>query len=164
MGKIIDNYNLQSELGRGVYSTVYKAINLKKNQEVAIKMVKSDKFRELPKLEQGTINEINILSNLEPCDHIIKYYDMLKTVNNFYFVYEYCNGGTLEQLLKKVNRFEQPQALKYFRQITEAFKVLSKHSIMHRDLKPQNLLLHDGIIKIADFGFCKVLQNPNEMA
>ena len=69
-------------------------------------MVKSDKFRELPKLEQGTINEINILSNLEPCDHIIKYYDMLKTVNNFYFVYEYCNGGTLEQLLKKVNRFE----------------------------------------------------------
>lgn len=67
MGKIIDNYNIQSELGSGVYSTVYKAINMKTNQLVAIKMVKVNKFRELPKLEEGTINEINILSNLEPC-------------------------------------------------------------------------------------------------
>jgi serine/threonine protein kinase len=88
-------------LGSGVYSRVYKAINLKNQQEVAIKMVKAEKFRELPKLEEGTVNEINILTNLEYCPHIIRYYDMLKTVNNFYFVYEFCNGGTLESLLKK---------------------------------------------------------------
>ena len=50
MGKIIDNYNLQCQLGSGVYSTVYKAMNMKTKQMVAIKMVKTDKFRELPKL------------------------------------------------------------------------------------------------------------------
>lgn len=95
MGKMIENYSLQNEIGRGNYSTVFKAINIKTKQEVAIKMVKAEKFKQFPKLEEGTYNEINILTTLEPSPHIIKYYDMLKTVNNFYFVYEYCNGGNL---------------------------------------------------------------------
>lgn len=136
MGKMIENYSLQSELGRGMYSTVYKAINIKTKQEVAIKMVKSDKFKQYPKLEEGTYNEINILSNLESCPYIIKYYDMLKTVNHFYFVYEYCNGGTLEDLIKEKKPLPEKLALNYFSQMIEAFKVLSKHNIMHRDLKP----------------------------
>ena len=92
---MIENYSLVSELGRGGYSTVFKAVNVKTKEEVAIKMVRADKFKQYPKLEEGTYNEINILSNLEPSPHIIRYFDMLKTVNNFYFVYEYCNGGTL---------------------------------------------------------------------
>eukprot|EP00919_Chromeraceae_sp_WS-2016_P028294 GHVR01066923.1.p1 GENE.GHVR01066923.1~~GHVR01066923.1.p1 ORF type:complete len:119 (-),score=0.80 GHVR01066923.1:2872-3228(-) len=117
MGKIIENYSMQAELGRGVYSSVFKAINMKNKQEVAIKMVKADKFKELPKLEEGTVNEINILSNLEYCPHIIKYYDMLKTVNHFYFVYEYCNGGTLESLIKKTGYFSEKVGLNYYSQI-----------------------------------------------
>lgn len=47
------------------------------------------------------MNEINILSSIEANQHIIRYYDMLKTNNNFYFIYEFCNGGTLENLLAK---------------------------------------------------------------
>jgi len=114
---MIENYSLQNELGRGMYSTVYKAINIKTKQEVAIKMVKADKFKQYPKLEEGTYNEINILSNLENCPYIIKYFDMLKTVNNFYFVYEFCNGGTLEKLLKDRGCLPEKQALTYFSQI-----------------------------------------------
>jgi len=45
MGKMIDNYSLQSEIGRGMYSTVYRATNIKNKQEVAIKMVKAEKFK-----------------------------------------------------------------------------------------------------------------------
>ena len=89
---------------------------------------------------------------------------MLKTVNNFYFVYEFCNGGTLEQILKKKGALQENIALAYFRQIVDAFKILNRHNIMHRDLKPENILVHDGVLKIADFGFCKVLENPDEMA
>ena len=62
MGKMIENYQLLNEIGRGMYSTVYKAINMKNKQEVAIKMVKAEKFKQYPKLEEGTFNEINILS------------------------------------------------------------------------------------------------------
>lgn len=161
---MIENYSLQNELGRGAYSTVYKAINMKTKQEVAIKMVKAEKFKQYPKLEEGTYNEISILTNLEACPHIIRYYDMLKTVNNFYFVYEYCNGGTLEKLLKEQGVLPEKTALVYFSQIIEAFKVLNKHNIMHRDLKPENLLIHDGMLKLADFGFCKPLENEDEIS
>jgi serine/threonine-protein kinase ULK/ATG1 len=61
---------------------------------------------------------------------------MLKTVNNFYFVYEYCNGGNLEKVLKEKGKLSERAALTYFGQIVEAFRVLNKHNIMHRDLKP----------------------------
>lgn len=61
---------------------------------------------------------------------------MLKTVNNFYFVYEYCNGGTLEKLLKERGALPEKTALAFYAQIVEALRVLNKHNIMHRDLKP----------------------------
>ena len=64
MGKIIENYSLQELLGQGVYGKVYKGINLKTKQEVAIKVIKADKFTEIPKLEECTINEIRILSSI----------------------------------------------------------------------------------------------------
>lgn len=102
---------------------------------------------------------------MEPNQHIVKYYDMLKTVNNFYFVYEYCNGGTLDKILQTYKNspekvIPEKKALLYFRQIVEAFKTLTKNNIMHRDLKPDNILLHNGIVKLADFGFCKSLGSP----
>lgn len=89
---------------------------------------------------------------------------MLKTTNNFYFVYEYCNGGTLDKLMNKEGPFSEKRALSFFRQMVEAFKVLSKQNIMHRDLKPDNILMHNGMIKLGDFGFCKPLESASEMA
>lgn len=56
------------------------------------------------------------------------------------------------------------KALLYFRDMLDAFKVLTKNHIMHRDLKPDNILLHNGVIKIADFGFCKSLKSPSDLA
>ena len=89
---------------------------------------------------------------------------MLKTPNNFYFVYEYCDGGTLEHRLKQESKLSEREALKIFRQLLEAFKVLNKYNIMHRDLKPDNIFFHGGCLKLGDFGFCKTLGNANDMA
>ena len=84
---------------------------------------------------------------------------MLKTVNNYYFVYEYCNGGTLEKIIKGKGCLGEKNSLFYFKQLVNAFKVLSQHNIMHRDIKPENILIHNGVLKVADFGFCKPLEN-----
>ena len=89
---------------------------------------------------------------------------MLKTVNNFYFVYEFCNGGTLEKILKKQGALGEKQSLLYFRQLTNAFKILAENNIMHRDIKPENILIHNGTLKVADFGFCKPLEHQDGMA
>lgn len=51
-----------------------------------------------------------------------------------------------------------------FRQLLEAFKILNKYNIMHRDLKPDNIFFHNGCLKLGDFGFCKTLGNANDMA
>ena len=96
--------------------------------------------------------------------HIIRYYDMLKTTNNFYFIYEYCNGGTLENLLSKEKKLSEPKALLIFRQLLEAFQILNKYNIMHRDMKPDNIFFNNGIIKLGDFGFCKNLNSAEDMA
>ena len=82
---------------------------------------------------------------------------MLRTTNNVYLIYEYCSGGTLEDVIKKYTFLSESMALQYFKQIINAFKTLVKENILHRDLKPTNILLHDDIIKVADFGFCKTL-------
>jgi serine/threonine protein kinase len=144
---------------------VYRAVHNKTKQEVAIKVIQVDKFRDIPKLEEGIVNEINILSQINrDCEFIVKYLDMLKTTNNFYFIYEFCNGGTLEKLLQKDGPLQERRALVYARQLLEAFKTLSRNNIMHRDLKPDNILLHNGNIKLADFGFCKPLESKNDLA
>jgi|JI6StandDraft_1071083.scaffolds.fasta_scaffold66990_1 serine/threonine protein kinase len=164
MPRIIDNYSLNEPIGEGVYGKVYKAVHIKNKQEYAVKVVPVQRFKDNPKLEECTVNEINTLSSIETSPHIVKYIEMLKTNNNFYFVYEFCNGGTLEKLLKVEGHLSESKALTYFRQLVEAFKILYKHNIMHRDLKPDNILFHNGVLKLGDFGFCKNLKTADNMA
>jgi serine/threonine-protein kinase ULK/ATG1 len=84
---------------------VYKAVNDKTNQVVAIKIIRIEKFKMSPKLEEFTINEIQTLSKIEDTTHVVRFIEILKTANNYYFVYEYCNGGTLEEEIKAMGRF-----------------------------------------------------------
>ena len=83
-----------------MYGKVYRALNTITSHEYAIKVIPVTKFQENPKLEECTANEIKILSKLEPSPYLIKYIELHRTKNNFYFVYEYCNGKTLEHRLK----------------------------------------------------------------
>ena len=91
---------MQESVGKGVYGKVYRAIHLKSNLEYAVKVIPKSIFQANPKLEQLAINEIKILSSFKN-NNIVKFIETLKTPNNFYFVYEYCNGGTLEDVISK---------------------------------------------------------------
>lgn len=80
-----------------------------------------------------------------------------------YLIYEYCNGGTLEQAIHKKKFLSEQESIKIFAQLLNAFKSIIKDNILHRDLKPSNILFHNNIIKIADFGFCKSLSHSHDM-
>lgn len=69
---------------------------------------------------------------------------MLKTKNNYYFVYEYCNSGTLEDIINTQRTLPEHEALKIFKQLVAAFTSIIENNIMHRDLKPANILIHNG--------------------
>lgn len=97
------------------------------------------------------------------CDNvnIIKLYDLKKTANNFYLMLEYCNEGDLMAELKREKFLTEEKAVEYLCQILNAFKTLVKNKIMHRDFKLANILKHDGRIKVADFGFAKLLSQED---
>lgn len=97
-------------------------------------------------------------------NNIVRLIDIKKTVNNIYLILEYCNEGDLMAALKAKKKFSQEEALEYFVQILHAFQTLVKSKIMHRDFKLANVLKHDGVIKIADFGFAKLLGSEDEKA
>lgn len=74
-----------------------------------------------------------------------------------YIVCEYCNGGSLKEYLNKKGLLAESEALNFFKDILEGFKCLHEKRIVHRDMKPANLLIHNHRIKIGDLGFSKTI-------
>lgn len=154
MPKLIDNYVLNRKLGAGQFGEVLKGYDRTNNNDIAVKVIKRENLK--GKFVELLENEIKVLKG---CDNvnIIKLYDLKKTPNNFYLVLEYCNEGDLQAYLKRKKTLTEEEAIEFLVQILHAFKTLVKNKIMHRDFKLANILLHDGQIKIADFGFAKLL-------
>ena len=100
MMKIVDNYTLTEYLGKGEYGKVYKATNIDTKIDVAIKMIPLTKFEDISKLTELTRNELEILKLVEDNINVINFVEMIKTKNNIYLVYEFCEGGTLEDVIR----------------------------------------------------------------
>ena len=102
-------------------------------------------------------------------NHIVKFLDVKRTPNNLYIITEYCNGKDLEHKIKQKHQFTEEEGCSIIKQIADAFLAVENSSvvnskgqkvtIMHRDIKPANILFHDGIIKVADFGFAKLVED-----
>lgn len=82
---------------------------------------------------------------------------MKKTTNNFYLIMEFCNDGDLDTYVKKRKYLTEDESVEILCELINGFHHLFKHNILHRDLKLANILRHDGVTKIADFGFSKIL-------
>ncbi|KRX07982.1 Protein kinase-like domain [Pseudocohnilembus persalinus] len=162
MFKFIEDYQLQEVLGEGQYGKVYKGLNVKTNELVAIKCVSNKKFKEVPKLEEFTMNEIQTLAQIDN-PHVVKFHEMLKSKNHYYFVYEYCNGGDLEAKLENEDYMNEQEVITLYKQLLIGFQSLNKANILHRDIKPGNIIFHNGQAKLADFGFCKSMHSRSDM-
>lgn len=90
-------------------------------------------------------------------ENIIEAVDICQTANNVYIVTEYCNKGDLASHLKNRGRIGEEEALGILKQITAGMVPLMNNGILHRDIKTANILIKDGVMKIADFGFCDFL-------
>lgn len=104
-------------------------------------------------------NELHVGMNLQH-PKIVLFYDFSETVNNYYFFMEYCSKGTLEQLMREKIEFTEAEAVHIFKQLASGCKYLFDKNVFHRDLKPANVLLNkDNEVKLADFGFCKKVED-----
>ena len=89
--------------------------------------------------------------------NIVHLYETLESSNNYYMIIDYCNHGDLVKYMKKRNItfFNEPEAKNIIMQIMNGFKILRKEKIIHRDIKLENILVHNDQIKIGDFGLAK---------
>lgn len=143
-------------IGKGAFSSVYRGYHQETNKIVAIKKIELDTVK---KIKQRIKKEIQICKMLKH-PNVIETYDVIndKIGGNIYIVMEYCGEGHLGNLLKNKPIIEE-EAKKYMKQIAEGLKYLMDNSILHRDLKPQNIMINDeNNLKIADFGFARHFQ------
>ncbi|ATZ80470.1 serine/threonine protein kinase [Bodo saltans virus] len=155
-------------LGKGAFSTVYRAID-KNNNEYALKCIP---LHILEKYNKDKFSlELEISMKMKH-PNIVKTFDTFDTEKNWYIVSEYCNNGTLSDIIKEFSNrclscFEREIICKrYLTQLKNALKYLYKNNIVHRDLKPSNILINDkyphDILKLADFGFSRYFNSEND--
>ncbi|KAI9442103.1 kinase-like protein [Lactarius psammicola] len=187
-------YVIVGDLGKGSFATVYKGYNEETRQEVAVKTVSRSNLS--TKLFENLQSEIDILKSLSH-RHITKLINIIRAERNIYLIMEYCSGGDLTNYIKKRGRVEnleyipEPGAApqyyphprtgglaevvvrSFLRQLARALKFLRQRNLIHRDIKPQNLLLRPPgeedlarghplgvpLLKVADFGFARSLPN-----
>ena len=166
----IDNYiyyPYRDFLGKGSYSEVYKAYDETKNlMEVAVKIISLEKLLQNKDEYRLILREIDILSQIRG-KNIVNLLNIKRTHQNLYVFTDYCNGGDLEDYLKNNGPLSERESLSIIKQISNAFisfeifvknTLGQKFCIIHRDIKPANILFHETEVKIADFGFAKVLE------
>jgi len=150
-----------TELGRGSFSIVYIGINqldqdyIKKGSKVAIKVIRTHHLTQKAiEILEDEISIMNLIKN-NPHPNIVQCYDVIRSTNEVYIIMEYCDSGDLATIIKRP--IKEKYAQFYFCQLANGLKYLDAHSIIHRDIKPKNILLTNNrkVLKIADFGLAK---------
>ena len=160
VGKNLKNgkYVLKQKLGEGGFGCTYKAINQTNNQVVVIKTFKSDlaPHSNLSYIRKKFSNEAQ---RLIECYHpnIVRFYEFFSENGLPYIVIEYIPGKTLDKIVLPNNPLPEVIALKYIRQVGEALKVVHKKGLIHRDVKPHNLILRRDRqqVMLIDFGIAR---------
>ena len=159
--KINDRYQIVRTIGEGGMANVYLARDLILNRDVAVKILRGDLADDEKFVRRFQREAINASSLSHP--NIVEMYDVGEDDGKYYIVMEYVEGKTLKSLIKKRGALTLPEVIDIMLQLTSAIACAHDSNIIHRDIKPQNVLIkEDGIVKITDFGIAMAL-NSNEL-
>lgn len=148
---IAERYMLVSSLGEGGMADVYLAIDTILNREVAIKILRGELSKDPVTLLRFQ-REANAVSKLNH-PNVVDVYDVGEYEDRHYIVMEYVRGRTLKQLISQRGALHKEEAVNIMIQLTSAVEHAHENNIIHRDIKPQNVLVKDdGTVKITDFG------------
>lgn len=160
IGKVLDGrYKILELVGVGGMAFVLKAEDLAMNRIVAIKVL-NDQYNGDAQAEKRFINESKAVAMLSS-KHIVGIYDVAIYPDIKYIVMEFLDGITLKEYMDKKGKLPWKEACNYALQILRALEHAHSKGVVHRDIKPQNImLLHNGEIKVTDFGIAKTPNMP----
>lgn len=151
---IKDHYKLIDERGRGSFATVYVARDTKDNRIYAVKVMHIELANDGDLLARFQ-REAHILLNLSD-PHIVRIVDYGEDNSMHFIVMDYIDGQNLKYHTLTHGSLEPSRALNYAQQIAEGLDTAFKHGVVHRDIKPQNILINTkGVVKITDFGLAR---------
>lgn len=163
VGKFLDQrYEILERIGTGGMAVVYKGLDHRLNRLVAIKILKADMAQndELRKRFHAEGQAVAMLSH----PNIVAVYDVNRKDNVDYIVMELIEGITLKQYINRKGILNWKEALHFSTQIAKALGHAHSRGIVHRDIKPQNIMvLKDGSVKVADFGIARLLATQNTL-
>ena len=146
---IADRYKIERHLGQGGMATVYLAHDLKHDRKVALKVLRPELAAVIG--AERFLNEIKVTANLQH-PNILALYDSGEADTFLYYVMPYVEGDTLRDKLDREKQLAVDAAIELTKSVATALDYAHRHDVIQRDIKPENILLHDGQALVADFG------------
>jgi len=161
--KSICDFSFKDELGEGTFGHVRLAVNKQTGEKVAIKILEKKKileFEDKIRVER----EIKILKCLRH-PNIVHLYSVVQTMDNLYIIMEYARGIELFDFIAKRKRIDEITACQIYQQIISGLEYLHKNNIVHRDVKPENLIINKKTkeLKIVDFGLSNMFNTERKL-
>lgn len=154
--KISDRYQIIKSIGEGGMANVYLAYDTILDRNVAVKILRGDLSND-EKFVRRFQREALSASSLAH-QNIVEVYDVGEDNGEYYIVMEYIEGKHLKNLIKKRGKLTLSEAVDIMLQITDGMSVAHDSYIIHRDIKPQNIMiLENGLVKITDFGIAMAM-------
>jgi serine/threonine protein kinase len=153
----LGSYELIRRLGEGGMARVYLARDVRLGREVAVKVLEPH-LAERPGFRERFLREARVAASLDH-PHIVPLYDFGESNSLLYLVMPYVSGGSLQEMLKRAPLL-LGEVVAYGSQIADALDYAHQRKVIHRDVKPANMLLHaDGRLMLSDFGLAKILDS-----
>jgi hypothetical protein len=146
---LADRYQILSRLGEGGMATVYLAEDLKHDRKVAVKVLRPELAAVLG--ADRFVQEIKTTANLQH-PHILPLFDSGEADSFLYYVMPFIDGETLRAKLDRETQLGIDEAVTIASNVADALDYAHRQGVIHRDVKPENILLHDGRPMVADFG------------
>jgi len=153
-----DRYEIKEKIGAGGMSIVYRAKCRKLHRDVAIKVLRNEYVEDQEFLASFKAEALSAASLSHP--NIVGIYDVGNDLGRHYIVMEYIEGKTLKELIDENAPYDTAEVLDFGINILSAVRHAHMKKIIHRDIKPQNILVtDDGIIKVTDFGIARAVDS-----